>query len=280
MKVYLSFDMEGISGIVDWAQCTGEGPAVALGQALTIAELNAVIEGALAAGASEVVVNDAHYRMQNLDPRLLAGRATYISGAHKPLYMMEGLDASFDVCFFVGYHGSISGPESVLSHSYSPAVFTELRVNGLEVGESGINALVALAVGVPIGLVSGDAATIEQARPVMPSAVMVQVKDSITRFAARNLHPEEAHELLREGAAEAVRRRRKESHPVLELPSLAPPYAIEMAFQTADQAEIASWAKGCERTGARSARIESTEPLAAYRSFVSVSYLTRQAQGR
>jgi D-amino peptidase len=275
VKVYISFDMEGISGIVDWDQCTGNGPAVAMGQELTLAEINAAIDGALKAGATEFVVNDAHYRMQNLDPRLLHGDATYISGAHKPGYMMEGLTAEFDVIFFIGYHGSISGVASVMSHSYNPAVFTELRVNDVEVGESGVNALVALGHRVPIGLISGDRATALQAQPLMKQAIMVQVKESITRFAAANLHPHVAHKLVADAAERAV-----EAAKGIDLPAIDLPATISMSFQTSDQAELASWIAGVERTDVRSCTIKGNDPLALYRAFVGVCYLTRQAQGR
>ncbi|WP_298342855.1 M55 family metallopeptidase [Ferrimicrobium sp.] len=275
MKVYISFDMEGISGIVDWDQCTGNGPAVAMGQELTLAEINAAIDGALMAGATEFVVNDAHYRMQNLDPRLLHGDATYISGAHKPGYMMEGLTSDFDVIFFIGYHGSISGVPSVMSHSYSPSVFTELRVNDVEVGESGVNALVALGQRVPIGLISGDRATALQAEPLMKQAIMVQVKESITRYAASNLHPHLAHKRLSEAAERAV-----EAAKSIDLPAIDLPATITMSFQTSDQAELASWIAGVERADLRSCTITGPDPLALYRAFVGVCYLTRQAQGR
>ena len=87
-----------------------------------------------------------------------------MSGRHKPLYMMQGLDASADVVFMVGYHGSISGESSVLSHTYNPSVVSHVTLNGVRVGESGINALVALACGVPVGLITGDRQTTRRRR--------------------------------------------------------------------------------------------------------------------
>jgi len=92
MKVLLSSDMEGTAGVVDWEQCVGDGPEAAAGRGLLLAEVNAAIEGALAGGATEIVVNDSHATMRNLPPDALAGEASYISGSHKPLYMMQGLD--------------------------------------------------------------------------------------------------------------------------------------------------------------------------------------------
>ena len=123
MKIWISFDMEGVAGIVDWDQCRPDGgPRYQVGCELMLAEVNAAIEGALAGGATEVVLNDSHGTMANLDPRRIAGGGAYISGRHKPLYMMQGLDETFDAAFFVGYHGSISGRPSTLSHTYNPEV--------------------------------------------------------------------------------------------------------------------------------------------------------------
>jgi hypothetical protein len=137
MKIWISCDMEGVAGIVDWDQCRPGSDGYPLGCALLQDEVNAAIEGALAGGATEFVVNDSHSRMANLDPRKIAGRASYLSGRHKPMYMAEGLDDSFDAVFLVGYHGSISGRPSTLSHTYNPEVFAGVRVNGDYVGESG-----------------------------------------------------------------------------------------------------------------------------------------------
>ena len=109
MKVFISFDMEGVAGIVDWSQCRPPGQPYEEGRALLLGEVNAAIDGALAGGATEIVCNDSHGTMNNLNPAELHGRARYVAGRHKPLYMMEGMDASVDAVFFVGYHGSISG---------------------------------------------------------------------------------------------------------------------------------------------------------------------------
>ena len=190
MKIWISFDMEGVAGIVDWDQCRPSGGArYEVGCQLMLDEVNAAIEGAIAGGATEIVLNDSHGTMANLDPRAIAGGASYISGRHKPRYMMQGLDDTFDAVFLVGYHGSISGRPSTLSHTYNPEVFAAARVNGELVGESGINALVAEHYGVPIAFVSGDAVTWEETEPFAPDAVHVVTKESITRFSAAQPAP-------------------------------------------------------------------------------------------
>ncbi len=108
MKVYLSSDMEGTAGVVDWTQCIGPSAEYEHYRRLLQDEVNAAIEGALSAGATEFLVNDSHSTMQNLRPDQLLGRARYLSGKHKPMYMMEGLDDSFDAIFFISYHGSMA----------------------------------------------------------------------------------------------------------------------------------------------------------------------------
>ena len=277
MKVWISCDMEGVAGVVDWDQCRPGSPGYALGCALLQDEVNAAIEGAMSAGATEIVVNDSHGRMANLDPRLIAGGASYLSGRHKPMYMMEGLDDSFDAVFLVGYHGSISGRPSTLSHTYNPEVFAGVRVNGAYVGESGINALVMAHYGTPVALVSGDRVTAQETAPFAPDAVSVITKESITRSAALNLHPAESVRRIRAGAADAVRR---VAAGKLQPPAIDRPARLDIEFQTGDMAEVATWARATERTGERTARITGEDLLSVFRSFVAVTYITRQAGGR
>ena len=267
--------MEGVAGIVDWSQCRPPGQPYEEGRRLLLGEVNAAIDGAMAGGATEIACNDSHGTMNNLDPVLLHGQATYVSGRHKPLYMMQGLDAGADVVFMVGYHGSISGQSSVLSHTYNPSVVSHVTLNGVQVGESGINALVALACGVPVGLITGDRQTADEASPFLADAERVVVKESFTRFGAVNLHPETARAMIADGARRAVQRAGALRPPAVTLPA-----TLDVHVQTADMAEVASWVRGAERTGVRTVSISGDDPLAMFRSFVAVTYITRVAEGR
>jgi D-amino peptidase len=275
VKVFISFDMEGVAGIVDWSQCRPPGQPYEEGRQLLLGEVNAAIDGALEAGATEVVCNDSHGAMNNLDPAALHGRASYVAGRHKPLYMMEGMDSSVDAVFFVGYHGSISGASSVLSHTYNPSVISKVSLNGAECGESGINALVALAHDAPVALITGDQQTIAEGGPFFKEAERIVVKQSITRFSAAQLHPADARMRIAAGAAQALRRL-----PSIGLPDIALPARLDIEVQTADMAQVASWVKGAERTGTRTIAIEGDDPLAVFRSFVALTYITRVAEGR
>jgi D-amino peptidase len=275
VKVFISFDMEGVAGIVDWSQCRPPGQPYEEGRQLLLGEVNAAIDGALEAGATEVVCNDSHGAMNNLDPAALHGRASYVAGRHKPLYMMEGMDPTVDAVFFVGYHGSISGASSVLSHTYNPSVISKVSLNGAECGESGINALVALAHDAPVALITGDQQTITEGGPFFKEAERIVVKQSITRFSAAQLHPAEARMRIAAGAAQALRRLA-----TIGPPDIALPARLDIEVQTADMAQVASWVKGAERTGTRAIAIEGDDPLAVFRSFVALTYITRVAEGR
>jgi len=270
VKLFLSTDFEGTSGIVAWEQIIEGNAEYEQGRKLLTDEVNAVIRGAQEAGATEFVVNDSHHYMRNLHPQDLLGNATLITGRHKPLYMMEGLDASFDGVCFVSYHGSIGAERSVLSHTYNPGAIWEVRINGEVVGESGINALVAAHYGVPIIFVSGDAVTVQEAELIAPHAAKVVVKQSLGRFAASNLHPKIACELLREGAALAV-----SNIAAMQPPPFKQPVELDVTFLVADMAEMAQWVRGVERLGPRTVRLSNENLLDLYRTFVTVVTLTR-----
>jgi D-amino peptidase len=273
VKIFVSSDMEGTAGVVDWAQCRPGQSEYEYYRLLLQAEVNAAIEGAAAGGATGFLVNDSHSTMANLRPDALAGRARYLSGRHKPLYMMQGLDASFDGVFFVSYHGSMSGAHATLSHTYNPAAISEVRLNGVLAGESGINALVALGHGVPVLLVTGDDTTAAELEPFCPDAVGAVVKSSVSRFAADSLHPEEARELIRGAARRAV----EELLPAAALPRIELPATLTVRMRNPDLAEMATWISGVEAVADDpvTVRMVDEDPIRLYRTFVTVVLLTR-----
>lgn len=270
VKIFISSDMEGTAGVADWEQVRIGGPDHRTFAELTCREVNAAIEGAAAAGATEFLVNDSHGKMTNFRPDALAGRARYLSGRLKPRYMMQGLDESFDAAFFVGYHGSMSANGSVLSHTYFPAAIAEVSLNGVAVGESGINALVALGCGVPVVLVTGDEATAAELATICPGARTAVVKHSVTRFAADSLHPEVACERIRAEAQRAVAGLADARLPSIELPA-----TLGLRFHTSDYAELAARIGGIERTGDLTARLCGEDPTALFDTFITAVLLCR-----
>ena len=270
MKVFISSDMEGTTGVVDWNQCLVGEPGYDYYRGLLQAEINAAIEGAQEAGANEFLVNDSHSKMQNLRPDTLAGNARYLSGRHKPLYMMQGLDSSFDAIFFVSYHGSMSSP-APLSHTYNPRAIAEVRLNGVVVGESGINALVALGHGVPIVLITGDDITAREAADISPGVHQAVVKTAISRFAADSLHPNVARELIRSRARAAIEAIGNARPPAITLPA-----TLEVTYRNPDIAEMATWVNGVTRSGNTGVSMTDDDPIRLFRTFIMTVLLTRE----
>lgn len=270
MRVFLSTDMEGTAGVVDWSQCRGPGPEYEYYRGQLQAEVNAAIDGAMAAGGTEFLVNDSHSTMQNLRPDELHGRASYLSGKHKPLYMMEGLDDSYDAAFFVSYHGSAGSTGSVLHHTYNPRAIAEVRLNGTITGEAGINALVALAHGVPVVLISGDRITIDEAQPFCPDIESVVIKDSISHNAARSVHPELARELIHDGARRALARLTD-----IRPPSISLPAELTVRFHGRAFAELACALRNVERREDKVVALRNDDPLELYRTFIATVLLSR-----
>lgn len=270
MRVYISVDIEGMAGVVDRDQGnSASGVPYAVGRHLMTAETNAAIAGAFAAGATEVVVNDGHGRMWNLDPLELDRRATLIQGRVKPLFMVEGLDASFDACFLVGYHASAGVRDGVLNHAFHPY---ELRCNGQVFSETGLSAMIAGYYGVPTVLVTGDDATLRDADTLLGAGryVGVTTKRGISRFAAASVHPEVARERIGAGAEEALRRLS-----AFAPFTVAPPIRLELDFYHSPQADVAALIPTTERLGDRTLAFTSPDALSAYRTFLATYYISQ-----
>lgn len=239
MRIFISADMEGISGVVHWEQCRRDGREHDMARRLMTAEVNAAIEGALSAGATEVIVNDSHSTMRNLFPDQLHPGAQLITGSAKPLSMMEGIqDEQYTCALLVGYHARMN-QTGVLSHTYSGAVFREVRLNGQVMGETGINAALAGGFGVPVALVTGDDQVCQEAQELIPGIITAEVKQARSRFSARCLHPQEASNLIRSRAQTAVT---AAVQPLI----LAQPVTLDISFIHAGQAEIAKALPGIE----------------------------------
>ncbi|WP_194893532.1 M55 family metallopeptidase [Catenulispora pinisilvae] len=276
MKIFISSDMEGTAGVVNWDQCRPGQQDYEHYRELLQEEVNASIDGAnLSGGPHEFLVNDSHGRMANLRPERLSGRASYLSGHHKPLYMMQGLDESFDACFFVSYHGSASAEPATLSHTYNPAAIAEVRLNGTLAGESGINSLVAHGYGVPVVLVTGDQTTARELEPFWPQAQAAVVKQSVSRFAAESLHPASARELIADHARQAI----DSLSEAYDTPTarIDTPATLTVRLRNPDLAEMATWLERVERDDRDPTvvRIEDDDPIRLYRTFITLVMLTR-----
>jgi len=285
MKVLISADMEGTAGVVDRAHTAIPDRAAITGvqhnaaeydwaRRLMTEEVNAAIAGAFEGGAAEVWVTDAHGSMRNLLPLALHREARYVSGSPKMLCMLEGLDDTFGAVLFTGYHGSAGTPASVLAHTYI-GIIQDARLNGVSMGEYGINAAVAGYFGVPVALVAGDNTVVAQVHGLLgPDVVGVEVKRAAGTYAAVHLHPEKAREAIRAGAAEAVRRA-----PRLRPYRVPAPVRLDVDIVAPDLTDLAALLPGVTRTGARSVAFEGPDVLnvfKAWRAMLNVM-MTRSA---
>ena len=207
-KVFISADMEGISGISSSDQLSATGAEYNRSRKFMADDVNAAIAGAVAAGATEIVVNDSHGSMRNLRLEDLDPRARLISHSFKRFGMMEGLDESFDAVIFVGYHTQAGSPHGLFAHTGS-GVVADVRVNGRSLGEGGLNTMVAEWYGVPVVAVTGDDAAVKEVTAVAKTARGVAVKRAINPRAVElfpfvRVHAE-ITKAVREGVAGAKR---------------------------------------------------------------------------
>ncbi|MBV8163631.1 MAG: M55 family metallopeptidase [Candidatus Eremiobacteraeota bacterium] len=266
-SVFISADIEGCATLVHWDEVM-PGPSAAYARACRImtGEVNAATRGALAAGARDVVVNDAHSSMRNLVGQDLDQGARLVSGRVKPLYMLEGIESDGpELAFFIGYHGAIGDRDAVMGHTYSPRVIFECRLNGQVVGELTINAALAAYFGVPVALVSGDATTLGEAERNIPWALRVQTKVSMSYFAAQCRSPQAVCDALQEAAADAVR-----SHERMRCFELARPIVLEIDTMTTSQAGAIGRAAGFARTATRTVSFTSSDMAEVYNALVTL----------
>jgi D-amino peptidase len=269
LKVYISVDLEGVSGIVNSEQIHSGGEDYALGRKWAAEDTNAAIEGALAAGATEIVVNDAHGSNNNLIASDLHPKARLISGAPKPFGMMQGIDDTYDAALFIGYHARAGTANALLDHTNTSSVFS-LKVNDLDMPELGINALVAGVHGVPIVMVSGDDATADQSRELLGNELRTAVvKEAIGRTSAKLFPFVEAREKIRAAAEEGVSKRK-------DIPSyrLKAPYTFSLTYSSSSKAEIAMLIPNLiKRTSARTVEFSLDNYLDAFRLYRALLYL-------
>ncbi|MBV8490487.1 MAG: M55 family metallopeptidase [Candidatus Eremiobacteraeota bacterium] len=266
MKLYISGDMEGVAGVCSWQQVDARTPhpEYAIYRGHYTREIAAAIEGGRAGGATDVLVNDSHGPMRNLDFDTLPADVRVIFGNRKPFSMVERADATFGGAFFVGYHGAIGDADAVLCHTYSPGVIYEARLNGVRCSEATINAGLLGYFGIPLLLVTGDRTTVDEVRAQMPWVRGVAVKESIGNFAATSMSPAAAQRAIR-GEAEAAVAGASASKPYV----FEPPIELAVDFAKAEQADLVEMIPGFERTGGRSVRFVHDAFPVVFKAFVA-----------
>ena len=275
MRVYISVDMEGCSGVLHREHTNPKGYDYETARRLMTGEADAAIRGAFEGGATQVLISDSHggngmrnFVLEDLDPR-----AEVIIGSPRRLGQLEGLDSSFDAVLMVGYH-TRHGSAGVISHTTNGQAVANLWINSHLVGEIGLNARLAGHFGVPITLVTGDDKTIAEAQAELNEIEGVVVKEAIGRYSAQCLHPERARNLIRQGAAIAV----KKATQVTPFP-VTNPVVTRLQFKESGSAESAARASGVTLVDDDTVEYKSEDMETAYAAYNTLVELWQPAWG-
>ncbi|MEJ7809348.1 MAG: M55 family metallopeptidase, partial [Gemmatimonadaceae bacterium] len=256
LKVYISADMEGITGVVSAEQLGPTGFEYGRFREFMTAEVLAAIAGAKEAGATEIVVSDSHGNGQNLLIERLPADVTVVRSWPRPLMMMQGIDSTFAAAIFIGYHASTTSAVGVRAHTMSSANLAAVELNGVSMPEAGINAAIAGHFGVPVVMISGDDAAVDETRRLLGDIEGAVVKRAISFHAATTMTPEAGQTLIRAKVKAALGRRAAFKPYVVR-----PPIRLDVTFKNYRPAEILAYLPMVTRTTAHAIRITAPDIL-------------------
>ncbi|HSL72147.1 MAG TPA: M55 family metallopeptidase [Longimicrobiales bacterium] len=249
LKVYISADMEGVTGAVTSDQLGPTGFEYNRFREFMTGEVLAAIQGAREAGATEILVSDSHGNGENLLIERLPADVRVVRSWPRPLMMMEGIDSTFDAAIFIGYHSATTNPRGVRAHTISSARLAAVELNGRAMAESGINAAIAGHFGVPVVMISGDDAAVEEARTLLGDIEGAVVKRALSFHSASTLTPEAGQTLIREKVRAALQRRS-----AFKPYRLTAPIRLDVTFKSYRPAELLAYLPIVERTTAHAIR--------------------------
>ncbi|MFI7360047.1 M55 family metallopeptidase [Streptomyces avidinii] len=271
MKILISADMEGATGVTWPADVLPGTPQWERCRAMFTSDVNAAVLGFYDGGADQVVINEAHWTMRNLLLEKLDARAEMLTGRHKTLSMVEGVQhGDVDGVAFVGYHTG-AGSEGVLAHTYLANSITGVWLNGTRASEGLLNAHVVAEYGVPVILVTGDDLTCVDAAGYAPGAATVAVKDHVSRYAAVCRTPARTAADIRAAAKEAT------ALAVRHDPVRGGPFTVELEFDAAHLAMAATVVPGVERSGERRVAYSTGTMYEGIRAFKAVTTVVSAA---
>ncbi|MBE9500268.1 MULTISPECIES: M55 family metallopeptidase [Streptomyces] len=271
MKILISADMEGATGVTWPADVLPGTPQWERCRSMFTSDVDAAVRGFFEAGADEVLINEAHWTMRNLLLEQLDERAEMITGRHKALSMVEGIQhGDVDGVAYIGYHTG-AGSEGVLAHTYLANSLTGVWADGVRAGEGFLNTLVAAEFGVPVVLVTGDDRTVEDAKGYAPEALGVAVKDYVSRYAAVCRPPARTAAEIRDAARRAVPLAGRRVPPEPE------PHTVELEFDAEHLVGAATVVPGVERSGERRVAFTSAGAYDMIRCFKAVTTVVSAA---
>ena len=258
LKIFISVDMEGIGGIGTPKMTSSNGKDYATSRQLMTDEINTIVETIYEFGDADILVNDSHGDMQNLLHLQLDPRVTYLQSNIKPLGMVQGLDSSFDAAIFIGYHAKAGNLGGFLAHTGSGSV-KGLWINGLEVGEGGLNAHYAGAMGVPVILASGDDKFSEEFTKIVDTRTVI-TKTAVGSSAAKLIHPSKVNAMLKAKTIEALKNI-KSAKPL----SVTNPVTVRFKSSTTTRADVVMSIPGMKRIDGTTVEYKAKNMDEAYR---------------
>ena len=266
VKIFISADMEGLTGVVTGDQLGPTGFEYAAFREVMTAEVNAAIEAARAGGATEIVVADSHGNMENLLLDKLPPEVQVVRSNPRPHGMIEGIDATFAGVIFIGYHSSTTNPRGVRAHTLSSANLADVRLGGVSMPESGLNAALAGHYGVPVLAISGDDAAVAEAQALIGDVEGAVVKWALGFHSARTLTPSAGREVIKAAVRRAMARRAERKPYRVPMPA-----ELEVRFKNYRPAEILALLPGVSRADAHSVRltVKDAPEAARFLSFVT-----------
>ena len=254
LKVLISVDMEGVAGVVTDAQLGPEGFEYARFRDFMTKEAVAAVEAARAAGATEIVVADAHGNGQNLLIDQFANDVRIIRSWPRKLSMVAGVDQNVDAVLFIGYHAGTNNTTGVRAHTFSSATLTRVAVNGVNVTEGSWNAAIAGHFGVPVIMISGDDAAIAEVRQVVGNIEAAETKRSLGFHSANTMTPLASADLIRRQVAAAFARRDQ-----FKPYRIAGPVTVDVSFKHYMPSEYLAYLPMFERTDSHSVRFRAKD---------------------
>jgi D-amino peptidase len=256
MKIYISADMEGVVGVVTNEQLGPQGFEYARFREFMTQEVNAAIEGAVAAGAMQIVVSDSHGNGQNLLIEKLPKDILLVRSWPRPLMMMQGVDETFAGAIFIGYHSATTNSQGVRAHTISSARLADVRLKGISMSEAGLNAAIAGHFNVPVIMISGDDVVVKETQALLGDVEGAVVKWASGFHSAKTMMPEASYQLIREKVQKAVGRI-KDFKPY----KLAAPIQLDVRFKNYRPSEVLSYLSIVERTDAHSIRFTGKDMI-------------------
>ena len=240
MKVFISADIEGITGVTHWDETDLEKAEFAAAREQMTVEVAAACEGALEAGATDILVKDAHGDARNIIVSKLPHEVRLIrEWAPEPRMMMQGMDESFQAAAMIGYHSRAGSNTSPLAHTMT-GDWVRISLNGRDASEFLFNTYTAAMLNVPVVFVSGDKSLCEEAAELVPSIETVAVKEGVGNSTI-NIHPELAVARIRTGMAEALK-----GDPAQCRVTLPEYFSVDIQFKEHHKANIMSYFPGAE----------------------------------